>query len=265
MALNHHSSLAVLLLALAAACAATDFDFFYLVQQWPGPYCDTEAGCCFPGDEKPAADFGIHGLWPNYAACRPDAATPNRTSCWPDFCNATDTLNLSLVSVSEWTSLKLSHGSASVMATRPSNAQIKGMEADLRRSWGTLSCKSKDATDFWSHEWSRHGTCSGMGQHAYFRSALDLKARLDLTGALLDAGIVPSDEAEYCLDRVRAAVAAATGGAAPMLELECNRSARNETQLYQVYVCVDPDGRTLVHCPLPAQRGCTDMIKFPPF
>ncbi|PUZ73053.1 hypothetical protein GQ55_2G444000 [Panicum hallii var. hallii] len=236
MALNHHSSLAVLLLALAAACAATDFDFFYLVQQWPGSYCDTEAGCCFPGDEKPAADFGIHGLWPNYAACRPDAATPNRTSCWPDFCNATDTLNLSL---------------------------IKGMEADLRRSWGTLSCKSKDATDFWSHEWSRHGTCSGMGQHAYFRSALDLKARLDLTGALLDAGIVPSDEAEYCLGRVRAAVAAATGGAAPMLE--CNRSARNETQLYQVYVCVDPDGRTLVHCPLPAQRGCTDMIKFPPF
>ena len=61
--------------------------------------CDTEAGCCFPGDDKPAADFGIHGLWPNYAACRPDAATPNRTSCWPDFCNATDTLNPSLVSV----------------------------------------------------------------------------------------------------------------------------------------------------------------------
>ncbi|RLN35699.1 Ribonuclease 1 [Panicum miliaceum] len=192
--LHHHGSLAVLLLALAAvACAAADFDFFYLVQQlkvaginglasfatvhrsivlcfaqWPGSYCDTEAGCCFPGDGKPPADFGIHGLWPNYAACRPDAATPNRTSCWPDFCNATDTLNTSL---------------------------ITDMEADLRRSWGTLSCKSKDATDFWSHEWSRHGTCSGMGQHAYFRAALDL------TGALLDAGIVPSDEAEYCLGR----------------------------------------------------------------
>jgi len=113
------------------------------------------------------------------------------------------------------------------MATRPSDPQIADMEADLRRSWGTLSCRSKDAMDFWSHEWSRHGTCSGMPQHAYFRAALDLKARLDLTGALLDAGIVPSDEAAYCLGRVRAAVAAATG-AAPMVE--CNRSARNETQ-----------------------------------
>ena len=148
------------------------------------------------------------------------------------------------------------------MATRPSDPQIADMEADLRRSWGTLSCRSKDAMDFWSHEWSRHGTCSGMPQHAYFRAALDLKARLDLTGALLDAGIVPSDEAAYCLGRVRAAVAAATG-AAPMVE--CNRSKRNETQLYQVYVCVGPDARTLVPCPPPAQRGCTDTIKFPPF
>jgi ribonuclease T2 len=54
-------------------------------------------------------------------------------------------------------------------------------------------------------------------------------------------------------------VAAATGSA-PMLE--CNR---NETQLYQVFQCVGLDGRTLVHCPPPEQRGCTDMVKFPPF
>ncbi|CAL5084214.1 unnamed protein product [Urochloa decumbens] len=196
MALRHHGSLAVLLLlGLAVACVATDFDFFYLVQQWPGSYCDTEAGCCFPGNEKPAADFGIHGLWPNYAACRPDAVTPNKTSCWPDFCNATDTLNPSL---------------------------IRDLDSDLRGSWGTLSCKRKNSTEFWSHEWSRHGTCSGMGQRAYFRAALELKARLDLTGALRDAGIAPSDKAEYCL-----------GG-----------GGRNETQLYQVYVCVGRDGRT---------------------
>ncbi|KAG2646989.1 hypothetical protein PVAP13_2KG540500 [Panicum virgatum] len=188
MALHHHGSLAVLLLALAVACKATDFDFFYLVQQWPGSYCDTEAGCCFPGDDKPAADFGIHGLCPNYVACRPDAATPNRTG-----------------------------PTSATPRTLSTPSLIADMEADLRRSWGTLSCRSKDAMDFWSHEWSRHGTCSGMPQHAYFRAALDLKARLDLTGALLDAGIVPSDEAEYCLGRVRDAVAAA-----PMVE--CNRS-----------------------------------------
>ncbi|CAN6199917.1 unnamed protein product [Urochloa humidicola] len=133
MALRHHGSLAVLLLlGLAVACAATDFDFFYLVQQ---------AGCCFPGNEKPAADFGIHGIWPNYdAMCRPDAATPK---CWPDFCNGTDTLNSSL---------------------------IRDLEGDLRRSWGTLSCKRNNSTEFWS----RHCTCS---------AALEVKARLDLTAS----------------------------------------------------------------------------------
>jgi len=84
------------------------------------------------------------------------------------------------------------------------------MEADLRRSWGT---------------------------------------RLDLTGTLLDAGIVPSGDGR-----------GADGGVQP------ERAQRDAgTQLYQVYVCMDPDGRTLVHCPPPAQRGCTDMINFPPF
>ena len=36
------------------------------VMQWPGSYCDTKQSCCYPTTGKPAADFGIHGLWPNY-------------------------------------------------------------------------------------------------------------------------------------------------------------------------------------------------------
>ena len=35
--------------------------------QWPGSYCDSDKkSCCYPTTGKPAADFGIHGLWPNY-------------------------------------------------------------------------------------------------------------------------------------------------------------------------------------------------------
>lgn len=86
---------------LSVLCAAEDFDFFYFVQQvrsyqshsdfeennwitnyyllvlfmhglfncmvqWPGSFCDTKTSCCYPTTGKPAADFGIHGLWPNY-------------------------------------------------------------------------------------------------------------------------------------------------------------------------------------------------------
>lgn len=40
--------------------------FLCFIIKWPGSYCDTEKSCCFPTSGKPAADFGIHGLWPNY-------------------------------------------------------------------------------------------------------------------------------------------------------------------------------------------------------
>ena len=52
---------------------------------------------------------------------------------------------------------------------------------------------------------------------------------------------------------------AAATGSAPMVE--CNRNGRNETQLYQVFQCVGLDGRTLVRCPPPEHRGCTDRSR----
>jgi len=72
-------SLLLAVLAVAAGrAAAQDYDFFYLVLQWPGSYCDTKQSCCYPKSGKPAADFGIHGLWPN----RDDGTYPQ--NCSPD-------------------------------------------------------------------------------------------------------------------------------------------------------------------------------------
>ncbi|KAK8546993.1 hypothetical protein V6N13_099738 [Hibiscus sabdariffa] len=37
------------------------------LKMWPGSYCDSDKfSCCYPPTGKPAADFSIHGLWPNY-------------------------------------------------------------------------------------------------------------------------------------------------------------------------------------------------------
>ncbi|KAL5196491.1 hypothetical protein ABZP36_000003 [Zizania latifolia] len=241
----HYCSLAALLLPLVVA-SATDFDYFYHVQQWPGSYCDTKFGCCYPGGGKPPADFTLHGLWPNYAACRTTYGDvqlvddggvageleKKKKKCWPEFCGKDDPL---------------------------SPVQISDLIGDMQQSWATLSCKNNENFAFWTHEWDKHGSCSNFDQHTYFQLALQYQARFNLTAILADAGIVPSNETTYYLSSIRDAIAEATGSAP---NLECNRDASGETQLYQVYQCVDLTGTVPVNCTLP-KTGCTDKVKFP--
>ncbi|CAL0306235.1 unnamed protein product [Lupinus luteus] len=62
---------------LTVLCVSRDFDFFYLVQQWPGSYCDTNNGGCYPSTGKFAAKFlafmvsnltrKLHSDWPALA------------------------------------------------------------------------------------------------------------------------------------------------------------------------------------------------------
>lgn len=242
---------------LPDSSTAEDFDFFYLVQQWPGSFCDTRQGCCFPdGAGKPAAAFGIHGLWPNYAKCRGRhhreggglaravlgaddaflAAVGRRGKCWPEYCGDGGQ------PLSPW--------------------DVRDLVASLGRSWPTLSCKNRRSFEFWSYEWKKHGTCSNLDPHDYFARALQLRERHDLAAVLADAGIVPSDTDTYPVDRVRDAIAQGTGFVA---NLECNRDADGEAQLFQVYQCVDREAKDLIDCPLPMPTKCTDRVKLPVF
>ncbi|KAG8079632.1 hypothetical protein GUJ93_ZPchr0007g6261 [Zizania palustris] len=238
------AAVGVLLISLALASSATDFDFFYHVQQWPGSYCNTKNGCCIPDGGNPPADFTLHGLWPQYAACRPslgdddllvvqnDGEELERKKCWPEFCS-TEKLRL---------------------------AQISDLLGDMQLTWPTLSCTNKENLPFWSHEWEKHGTCSNLGQHTYFQLALQHQARYNLTAILAGAGIVPSGEATYYLSSIRDAIAEATGSAP---NFACNRDESGETQqLLEVYQCLDLTGTRPVNCTLP-KSGCTDKVKFP--
>jgi ribonuclease T2 len=236
--------------------------------QWPGSFCDTERGCCFPNDVKPAADFGIHGLWPNYAQCDRDdddglrrrhglaravlgddalllaaSMVGRQGRCWPQFCDDDNVL-------SPW--------------------EIRDLVASLGRSWPTLSCRNTESFQFWSYEWKKHGTCSNLEQHDYFKRALELKAAHNLTAILADAGIVPSDTETYSLSSVRDAIAQGTGVTA---NLQCNSNADGEAQLFQVFMCVDKKGKELIDCPLSMPTKCHRdddedgdvMVKLPVF
>lgn len=60
----------------------------------------------------------------------------------------------------------------------------------MQQDWPTLACPSGDGTEFWSHEWEKHGTCSEsvLEQHAYFETTLNFKKKTNLLQALQHAG-----------------------------------------------------------------------------
>uniref|UniRef100_A0A0E0LV63 Uncharacterized protein n=1 Tax=Oryza punctata TaxID=4537 RepID=A0A0E0LV63_ORYPU len=219
--------LVALLLAVVGVVRAQDYDFFFLVLQWPGSYCDTKQSCCYPRSGKPAADFGIHGLWPN----RDDGSYPQ--NCDPD---------------SEFDPSKVSD-----------------LLGSMRSEWPTLACPSNDGVRFWAHEWEKHGTCAepALGdEHGYFEAALRLRSRLNVLAALVDAGVRP-DGGYYTLAQIKGAVQRGVG-VEPFVE--CNRDESGNSQLYQLYFCVDAAGERFVDCPVsPGGRPCGNRIEFPAF
>ncbi|KAJ4801126.1 Ribonuclease [Rhynchospora pubera] len=128
------------------------YDFFYFVLQWPGSYCDTSSSCCYPTYGKPPSDFGIHGLWPN-----------NNDGSYPSNCDSSYPFD---------------------------EYEIQDLLSSMDTNWPSLSCPSSDSTSFWSHEWSKHGTCaeSVFNEHDYFQDALSLKGQVSILQCLNSAG-----------------------------------------------------------------------------
>nr|XP_004297299.2 PREDICTED: extracellular ribonuclease LE-like [Fragaria vesca subsp. vesca] len=210
---------------LSVLCAAEDFDFFYFVQQWPGSFCDTKTSCCYPTTGKPAADFGIHGLWPNY-----------KDGSYPSNCDPNNPFDQS---------------------------QISDLISSMQEEWPTLACPSSSGIAFWTHEWEKHGTCSetAINQHSYFAAALDLKKKANLLQALQSTGIKPNGES-YTLADIKAALKNAIGYTP---YIECNVDESGNSQLYQVYLCVDTNGSDLIECPIFPHGKCGSSIEFPTF
>ncbi|CAI0448010.1 unnamed protein product [Linum tenue] len=210
---------------LPVLSVAQDFDFFYFVQQWPGAYCDSRQRCCYPKTGKPTADFGIHGLWPNY-----------KNGGYPSNCDRDSVFD---------------------------ESQIEDLLPQLQKLWPTLSCPSGDGVKFWTHEWEKHGTCSEseMDQHDYFVAALKLKEKANLLQILKSAGIRP-DDGFYEVESIVEAIKEGTGFRPGM---ECNVDSSRNSQLYQVYMCVDTSGTEFIECPILPKGRCGSSIQFPRF
>ncbi|XP_047321212.1 intracellular ribonuclease LX-like [Impatiens glandulifera] len=202
------------------------YDFFYFVQQWPGAYCNSMWGCCFPKTGKPDEDFGIHGLWPNF-----------NNGSHPQSCDSDNPFDKS---------------------------KIVGLMRRMQVHWPTLRCPSGNGFKFWIHEWIKHGTCSAnvLNQRSYFLKALVFKNKSNLLQHLEDAGIYP-DDGFYRANDVDAAIEKGLG-VTPYLE--CNFDGKGNNQLFQVYLCVNKFATTFIQCPvMPYAQSCASSVQFKSF
>ncbi|GLT61104.1 hypothetical protein SLA2020_338330 [Shorea laevis] len=135
--------------------------------------------------------------------------------------------------------------------------------SSLDKNWPSLSCPSSNGLRFWSHEWEKHGTCSEseLDQRDYFEAALKLKQKVNLLQILKKADINP-DDGFYSLDSIVEAIKEATGHTPG---IECNKDSAGNSQLYQIFVCVDTSGADIIECPVLPKGRCASNLQFAKF
>jgi len=111
-------------------------------------------------------------------------------------------------------------------------------------------------TNFWTHEWEKHGTCSEFGERAYFQNSINLQSSYDIKGALAKSSIVPSNSKTYTSASVKTAVLNNIG-ANPALH--CTSS-----KLVEVALCVAKTTLKLTNCPnsLGSYFSCPASVTF---
>jgi len=102
-------------------------------------------------------------------------------------------------------------------------SQVSDIEDDLKKYWKSY----KGNTQFWDHEWTKHGTCcSDVSQLSsvpdFFKTTLGLRQQHDIATTLSNKGITPSDSKTYSYQEIASALSSLGKGNAPLLG--CTRS-----------------------------------------
>ncbi|KAG0080071.1 ribonuclease T2-like [Linnemannia elongata] len=160
----------------------------------------------------PSNAFTLHGLWPD--TCAGGHGPPNG-------CDSRRVYN-------------------NVAARLQSYKGIQtGFMDDMATYWGSFK---GDNNAFWSHEWSKHGTCisnlspsctnpstftPNQDVYEYFRQGLELRAQYDLYTALAKAGILPGSNPDVV--EMHEAIGSAFGVDA---QINCEGGVLNEVWMY---------------------------------
>lgn len=132
--------LAFLLVVCQGSKVKSDGDYYVLAYIWEAESC--YGSNSYPGCSDPKSYwekyFVIHGLWPQYS----DGGYPSNCSDEPFSDDAVEAVGMSTM-YEMWPNVQ----------SDPSDS---------------------DYDSFWEHEWTKHGTCSGLDQTIYFNSTINL-------------------------------------------------------------------------------------------
>lgn len=129
-------------------------------------------------------------------------------------------------------------------------SQLSGLESSVAKYWSGLY---SDDNGFHSHEWQKHGTCSGMDQETYFSTTIQLALHLDVYGTLSSAGITPGSKVA-CQDIAKALT--------DKYQVNSFTVSAQSGYLSQIELCVSKDLKA-TECP--RRNICNGSVQYPNF
>ncbi|WVY95908.1 hypothetical protein V8G54_028059 [Vigna mungo] len=157
--------------------------------------------------------FTIHGLWPS-----------DYGKQQPEFCSVNNRSSVNLT---------------------------KELVVKLNQDWPSYDALTN--TEFWSHEWRKHGSCSLLSQIDYFKLALEIYAKNDIQQILGNSNI--SSGNTYEVNKIIMAIRISRIGVQP--QLICQNG-----DLIDIRLCLNNNPiPQYINCP-PSRLSCPINVSF---
>ncbi|XP_010259636.1 PREDICTED: extracellular ribonuclease LE-like [Nelumbo nucifera] len=140
--------------------------------------------------------------------------------------------------------------------------EISDLNNDLNSYWPNIKCPSSESRHLWKNTWKTYGVCSGLSEHDYFKKALDLRSKIDLLSIFKKHGIISTDYADYSLAEIKQVINREFGATTA---ISCSKNQWDETQVYEIYLCVDREARNIIPCPVLPNFTCASRVVFGSF
>ena len=195
--------------------AKASFDFFVFATSWQPEECYNEptySGCNNP-NKIWSSQLTIHGMWPQF-----------NNGSWPSYCT-NEAFDSSII----YNDLDTT---------------------DFYDYWPNVRYEPNDKAyaSFWEHEWTKHGTCSGLDQKTYFTTTLKNRP---ITPTIISYNYGKTITKEDLLNSYDTLVVPTC----------------KSNYLFEIFVCINSSTYIQFDCPesVIAEGNCDDNIKIEMF